>query len=81
MLNLEVKTKLSPEDASKRVKAFFGKGGLGLELDEESTGCFNFSGSGGFVNALICPEEGKTRIELQSREWERQIKKFAVKMS
>ena len=81
MLNLEFKTKLSPEEASNRVKSFFGKGGLGLEMDEESSGCLNFSGSGGFVNAIVCTDEGKTKIELQSMEWERQIQKFAEKMS
>lgn len=81
MLNLEVKTKLSQEEVSERIKAFFGKGGLGLELDEESTGCFYFTGTGGFVSALVCPEDGKTKIELQSQEWERQIKAFAAKMS
>ena len=78
MINLEIKTKLSQEDAAKRLKSFFGKGGLGLDLDEETPGCFNFSGSGGYVNAVLCPDEGKTKIELQSQEWEHQVKTFAA---
>jgi hypothetical protein len=32
MINLEAKTKLTPEEVVNRLKKFFGKGGLGLEL-------------------------------------------------
>ena len=78
VINLEVKTKISPEEAIKRTKAYFGKGGLGLNLVEDSPGCFNFSGSGGFVNVLICSEEEKTSITFKSREWEYQVKEFAA---
>lgn len=81
MINLEVETKLSVEEASKRLKSFFGKGGLGLDIVEETTECLNFAGSGGFVNAVICPAEGKTKIELQSQEWEIQVNEFASNLS
>ena len=81
MINLEVKTKISPEEIIKRTKAYFGKGGLGLNLVEESPGCLNFSGSGGFVNVLICSEEETTSIELQSREWDYQVKEFAATLT
>ena len=49
-------------------------------MDEESTECFDFSGSGGFVNVTVCPAEKKTRIQLLSQEFEYHIKKFAEKM-
>lgn len=81
MLNLEIETKLSQQEATKRIKSYFGKDGLGLKLDEESTDCLNFSGGGGFVNAIVCPSEEKTRIELLSQEWEYHLKTFAKKMS
>lgn len=35
MLNLEVGTKLSREEAIQQLKKFFGKEGLGLEVVEE----------------------------------------------
>jgi hypothetical protein len=35
MLNLERRTKLSQEDVLQKLKQFFGKGGLGLELSDE----------------------------------------------
>jgi hypothetical protein len=36
-----------------------------------------FKGGGGRVTAAICPEEGKTRINLVTQEWDYQVKKFA----
>jgi len=77
MLNLEVKTKLSPEEVGRRLKNFFGPGGLGLEVKEETPLCFTFSGGGGYVNATVCTEEGKTKINLVTQEWEHQVKEFA----
>jgi hypothetical protein len=80
MLNLEMTTKLSEKEAAKRVKAFFGEGGLGLKVTEESPGCFNFEGGGGYVRATVCTEKKKTRIDLQTQEWEIQAKEFAAKL-
>jgi hypothetical protein len=77
MINLEVKTKLSQEEIVKRLKKFFGKGGLGLDITEESPQCLNFEGGGGYVTATLCLEEGKTRIDLVTQEWDHQVKEFA----
>jgi hypothetical protein len=76
MLNLEVRTKLSQEEVSQRLKKFFGKGGLGLEITEETPQCISFEGGGGHVTAVLCLDENKTRIDLETREWENQVKKF-----
>jgi hypothetical protein len=76
MLNLEVKTKLSLEKAVTQLKKFFGKGGLGLDVTEETPQCLTFEGGGGHVTATICQEENKTRIILVTQEWENQVKKF-----
>ena len=77
MLNLEVRTRLSREEVIQRLKKFFGKGGLGLEVTEEASQCVAFEGGGGHVTATLCPEEGKIRITLVTQEWENQVKKFA----
>jgi hypothetical protein len=77
MLNLDVKTKLSKEKALQKLKNFFGKGGLGLEIVEETPDCIDFEGGGGRVTATLCPEEGnKIRINLVAQEWDYQVKKF-----
>ena len=81
MINLEGKTKLSPEEVTKRLKKYFGKGGQGLELTEENPSCLNFSGGGGYVTATVCAEEGKTRINLVTQEWEHQAKEFLSSLS
>jgi hypothetical protein len=77
MINLEVKTKLKQEEVIDRLKKFFGKGGLGLEMTEETPQCLTFEGGGGHVTATLCPEEGKIRINLVSQEWDFQVKNFA----
>ena len=77
MLNLEVKTKLSTEDVTKRAKRFFGKGGLGLEVSEENPQCLSFEGGGGYVTATLCSEGDKTRVTLVTQEWDYQVKEFA----
>jgi hypothetical protein len=77
MTNLEVKTKLAREQLLERLKGFFGSGGLGLDLTEETPQCLTFEGGGGYVTATICPEEGKTRINLVTQEWDYQVTRFA----
>lgn len=76
MINMEGKTKISPEEAVARLKKFFGKGGEGLDLTEENGQCLTFSGGGGYITATVCREEDKTRISLISQEWEYQVKEF-----
>ena len=80
MVNLEVKTKLAHEEVLKRLKAFFGKGGLGLNLSEESPQCLTFEGGGGYVTANFCQDDGKTRVTLASQEWDHQAKEFLASL-
>ena len=80
MLNLEVKTKLKQEEVVSRVKKFFGKGGLGLDLSEENPQCLSFQGGGGYVTVTICSEGDKTRIDLVTQEWDVQVKEFASRL-
>ncbi len=46
MLKIATKTKLSPEEAIKRAVEFFGPGGYGLEVKEQSFDCAYFEGGG-----------------------------------
>jgi len=80
MLNLELKTSLPQEDVIKRLKKFFAGKEMGLDLKEETAQCLTFEGGGGFVTATLCSEEGKTRVDLVTREWEYQVKQFASKI-
>ncbi len=80
MTNLEIKTKLSLEDATRKVKQFFGKEGQGLELSEETPGCLCFQGGGGYVTAHVTAEGGQTTINLLTQEWDYQVKDFASRL-
>lgn len=81
MLKLEIKTKLSQEEVIDRVKRFFGKGGLGLDLKEDNARCLTFEGGGGYVNATVCEEGGQRRVDFVAQEWEYHVKEFASKLS
>jgi hypothetical protein len=81
MLNLERKTKLSQEDVLQKLKQFFGKGGLGLELSDEKPQCLTFIGGGGYVTATLCSEEDRTRVNLVTQEWDYDVKEFASRLS
>jgi len=77
LLSLERKTKLSQEDVIKHTKRFFGEGGLGLKLTEETSHCLTFEGGGGFVTVTLFSEEERTRVDLVTQEWDYHAKRFA----
>jgi hypothetical protein len=76
MINLEASTKLAADEVMKRLKKYFGPGGQGLDVIEENPSCVTFAGGGGSVNATVCEEKGKTRVNLVAQEWEYQAKEF-----
>jgi hypothetical protein len=76
VINIEGKSRLKPEELMVRLKKYFGKGGQGLEVSEENSSCITFSGGGGYVNATVCSEDGKTKVNLVTQEWEYQAKEF-----
>jgi hypothetical protein len=80
MLKIEKTTKKRPQEVVQKLKDFFGKGGLGLDLKEETSTCLTFEGGGGYVNALLCKEETMTRVDLTTQEWDYQVKEFASRL-
>lgn len=80
MLNLLVKTKLPQDEVINKLKGFFGEKALGLDLKEETPACLTFEGGGGYVTATLCEDEGKTRIDLTTMEWEYHVKKFGTEI-
>jgi len=80
MLKIATKTKLRPEEAIKRAVEFFGPAGYGLKVIEQSTDCASFEGSGGGVQVTACVEGKQTSVELESREWDYQVKEFIGKI-
>jgi hypothetical protein len=70
-------TKLDAEEILRRAEEFFGPGGLGMKLLERTDCCLSFEGSGGHVtvSAARC-EPDKTEVDLETREWDFQVKSF-----
>ncbi len=81
MLNLEVTTKLSMEEAARRATKFFGDEGLKLKQTESDPGRICFDGGGGYVTIDMCSEGNKTKLTIVTQEWEYQIKEFASDLS
>src|SRR5207244_13296580 len=80
MLKLEVKTRLPEEQVKQRITAFF-RDGNGLNITAEAPDCLTFEGGCAYVTATICREANETRVELETREWEEQVKQFARDVS
>jgi hypothetical protein len=68
--------KAKPEDIVTAAKEYFGNDGLGLMTIDESDCCIRFEGGGGFVYISTEPFEGKTRVNLEVREWDNDTKNF-----
>jgi hypothetical protein len=76
VLSMDVRTTLSVGELGERLKAFFGKDGLGLDVKEDRPGCITFAGGGGYVSADCCPEGEKTRLHIVTSERAVQVKRF-----
>ncbi len=78
MLKLNVRTKRKPDEVLKKAAGFFGPGGYGLKVTEQSDTCVSFEGGGGGVQVTTCTDAKETSVDLESREWEYQTKEFAA---
>jgi len=70
-----VKTNLKPDEVIERAIKFFGKGGVGLEVTERNARTVCLEGGGGHVTIIVCPGE-LTDVDLETREWDYQVKRF-----
>lgn len=69
-------TRKSPEEVIEQAKGYFGEDGLGLTLTAENPCCATFEGGGGHVSVTATREDDMTEVELETREWDYQVKKF-----
>lgn len=76
MARYSTETRLSPEEAIQKTAAFFGEGGLGLEMTEQNPCCLYFEGGGGHVLVTASEGEKKTMVVLETREWDYQVRQF-----
>lgn len=80
MLKLSTRTKSRPEEIVKRALDFFGPGGYGLKVTEQTDTCAYFEGGGGGVSVTTCTDDKGTSVDLETREWEYQVQEFVRKI-
>jgi hypothetical protein len=73
-------SKQSPAQVMKKALEFFGPGGLGLEIKEEGEGCASLEGGGGHVFVQVCEKGRGSEVDLETREWDYQVKQFMGKI-
>ena len=80
MARYSKESKLQPDEVLRRATDFF-EAGLGLTVAERTECCLSFEGGGGHVtvSAARC-EPGRTDVDLETREWDYQVKKFIGKL-
>lgn len=72
-------TSLKPSEVIERAVKFFSEGGLGLKMVERTQELVCFEGGGGHVTITACPND-ETDVELETREWDYQVKEFMGKL-
>jgi hypothetical protein len=73
-MRYETTTKLDPDEALAAAERFFG-GRLGLTVQSRGGREIRFEGGGGHVAVSVIGER-PTTLELETREWDRQVTQF-----
>ena len=80
MINMEKSVTMSCEEVMKRADNYFSKNGLSCDESDAEHFCAYYSGGGGHVRIHCCPESKGTRINIEGREWDYQIKQFMANL-
>jgi len=80
VLTLDVRTALSEDELSDRLRRFFGDGGLGLEVKVDGPGRLTFEGGGGYVAVKFCAEGARTLLKIVTNGWAVQVKRFVTEL-
>ena len=80
MLRISKQTKLKPQKILEQAANYFGEGGLGLKEKEQNPCCIYFEGVGCYISINILDEDKHREVEVESREWDYQAKRFLEKI-
>ena len=83
-MRYEVMTKLSPQEATQQALQHFGPKGVGLEIVDQNAECLVFQGGGGHVAVTACAsdtDKAKTRVEIETREWDYAVRQFMARVN
>lgn len=68
-------TKLSTSEVLTKAEAYFGEGGLGLQVTYHDECCISLAGGGGQVTVTVTAGD-KTSVDVETQEWDFQVKSF-----
>ena len=80
MLRIIKDTKLYPADVIERASRFFGKDGEGLAETVRTPCCISFDGVGGYLSVSVIEENRFRTVDVETREFEYQAKRFLVNL-
>ncbi|MGW8300875.1 MAG: hypothetical protein ACWGNO_02345 [Desulfobacterales bacterium] len=69
-------TRLKPEEIIARAVEFFGEKGEQLNERDRNPCCVYFEGGGGYVAISIVDESKMRTLDVETREFEYQVKRF-----
>ena len=78
MIRIAKASRLTTDEIIHRASAFFGEGGEGLKQTNRQDCCVSFAGGGGHVSVFVADENTHRTVEVESREFEYQAKRFLV---
>jgi hypothetical protein len=76
MIRISKNFQLKSNEIIAKASRYFGKDGEGLDETERGPCCVSFSGAGGFVTVMVCEKDNKREVEVETREFEYQAKRF-----
>jgi hypothetical protein len=82
MILVGKETRQSAAQVLARAVEYFGPDGVGLEIAERNDRNVQLRGSGGYVAVRVQPkqDDGISDVEVESREWENDAKRFLEKI-
>lgn len=77
MLRMGKVTEHRPKEVLDKAAAFFGPQGVGLDIMPRSDQALEFNDSvGGFVLVQVAPQDEGTEIDITTREWDYDVRRF-----
>ena len=76
MLSITKESKLKPEAVITNAVHFFGPEGYGLKVREKDETTVYLEGGGGGVRIYVSEGEKGSTVDVETREWENQVKDF-----
>jgi hypothetical protein len=76
MIRMAKQTRLKSEEIMARALEFFGENGEKIKKKDRSPCCIYFEGGGGYVAISIAEESKKRTLDIETREFEYQVKRF-----